>query len=233
MQGIFISDLHLYSRRSIGQQRWESSLHLVQPSDLVVLGGDIFDLRWSQLGSLDHTQKVAEEWIEQAIAKAPSAQWVYLLGNHDCSPAFQQVLIRVAEKYSNFEWQEYHFRQGSHLFLHGDILDCGGLQRHDQYRLRYHHAKPRGLAGNLAYEVIIQSRLHRLVPTVIHRRVRTCTKLSAYLAERYPTDAEGIRHVYFGHTHVPVSTWEHQSVRFYNPGSGIRHLAYQPVLFEF
>ncbi len=61
MNGLFISDLHLFSQRSIGQWHWEQQLASIESAEAVVLGGDIFDIRWSQRGNLDATIAAASD----------------------------------------------------------------------------------------------------------------------------------------------------------------------------
>ncbi len=57
MQGIFISDLHLLSQLSVGQIHLGSTKASIKSADAIVLGGDIFDFRWSRMGSLNATLK--------------------------------------------------------------------------------------------------------------------------------------------------------------------------------
>ena len=51
----FVSDLHLFSKRSSGPQVQRAIEAAVARSDTFVLGGDIFDFRWSELESVPYT----------------------------------------------------------------------------------------------------------------------------------------------------------------------------------
>ena len=103
MTGLFLSDLHLFSRRSIGQWHWDRNADVIAAAKSIVLGGDMFDFRWSQLGSLDASLDAAAAWLEKAIALNPSASWMYLLGNHDCHPRMQALLSSISDQYPTFD----------------------------------------------------------------------------------------------------------------------------------
>jgi len=68
MTGFFLSDLHLFSRRSIGQQRWEQYADSIAAAESIVLGGDMFDFRWSHLGALEATLDAAATWLEKGAS---------------------------------------------------------------------------------------------------------------------------------------------------------------------
>ena len=233
MTGLFLSDLHLFSRRSVGQLHWDRHRDAIAAADVVVLGGDIFDIRWSQMGSLDTTLKAAEGWLHDAISLNPGAAWMYLLGNHDCHPRLQSILQTVADKQANFSWTPDVWRHGNNLFLHGDVLDghqnLGGL---DAYRATFHEDHPRGSFGNLMYSAVIETRLHGVIPRWRHTHPKTCRKLIQYLESQRPDTLNGVQNIFFGHTHVAISNYRFERYLFHNAGSGIRHLNFAPAPFE-
>jgi UDP-2,3-diacylglucosamine hydrolase len=232
-RGLFLSDLHLFSRRSVGQSHWEQHRDAISTADAIVLGGDIFDIRWSQFGSLSATLTEAEAWLDAAITLNPSARWMYLLGNHDCHPRIQSMLRTLAERYSNFSWRSDLFQMGDNLFLHGDVLDghgkAGGLEA---YRKAFHEEKPRGEIGNLLYSAVIRTRLHGAIPRLRHTQQKTCRRLVEYLESHHQESLASVRNIFFGHTHVPMSHYQFDRFLFHNAGSGIRHLAFTPATFE-
>jgi UDP-2,3-diacylglucosamine pyrophosphatase LpxH len=233
MNGLFISDLHLFSQRSIGQWHWEQHQALIKSAKAVVLGGDMFDIRWSQQGSLDATIAAAADWLNTAVALNPEATWVYLLGNHDCHPRIQEMLQSQRDRHRNFRWSENTWRIGSNVFLHGDILDgqrhFGGL---DVYRSKFHEDRAKGRLGNMMYSAVIQTRIHGLIPRLRHRHTRTCQRLVEYLEGQGEGFLNDVSDIYFGHTHVPLTAYEFDRFRFHNVGSGIRHLQFSPAKFE-
>ncbi|HTN77248.1 MAG TPA: metallophosphoesterase, partial [Pirellulaceae bacterium] len=84
----FVSDLHLFSRRSQAQ-RYRDQLHATaRDAKVFVLGGDIFDFRWSMLKSVEVTVDAAIIWLEELIAPHPDCQFHFVLGNHDCNRRF-------------------------------------------------------------------------------------------------------------------------------------------------
>ncbi len=233
LTGLFISDLHLFSQRSIGQAYWNQNKELVSAAKVVVLGGDIFDIRWSQLGSLDATIRAANEWVETAIALNPTANWVYLLGNHDCHPRITTMLESLAARHGNFAWSSTVWRIGGSVFLHGDVLDgerhIGGLHA---YRKAFHEDRQKGKIENLLYSAVIQTRLHDLIPRLRHTQKKTCQRLIHYLERQGEGFLDNIDSIYFGHTHVPMYDFQYDRFHFYNAGSGIRHLKLIPATFE-
>lgn len=232
MSGLFLSDLHLFSRRSVGQQYWDQHRDLIASASSIVLGGDIFDFRWSRLGDFDTTLAAADAWIQGAIALNSDASWVYLLGNHDCHPRVQQMLTSLSEQYSSFRWSPTHWQIGPNVFLHGDVLDgmqhAGGL---DGYRAHFHEEKPRGPLSNLLYSAILPTRLQGLIPRLRHTRHQTCRRLLDYLKSCDNAPLTAATNIYFGHTHVPMHDYAVDEFRFFNPGSGIRYLTFQPASF--
>jgi len=233
MTGLFLSDLHLFSQRSVGQRLWDQNRTSIATAESIVLGGDIFDFRWSQLGGLDATLLAASEWLEKAIALNPKASWVYLLGNHDCHPRMQELLSSFRERYPSFEWSPTFWRIGTNVFLHGDVLD--GL-RHSQglesYRACFHDESPKGPIGNLLYSAVIESRLHGVVPRLRHTRRQTCRKLLQYLESCDASMLPEVQNIYFGHTHIPMLGYRFDRFDFHNTGSGIRHLTLKPASFK-
>ena len=233
MRGVFISDLHLYSRRSIGQECWQSIQARVQDSECLVLGGDIFDFRWSEHRELERTLDAAGNWLDELAQKNPNRDVVYVLGNHDCHKPMQDLLTSLSGLHSNFSWHEYYFRQENKIFLHGDVLDAGA-NRHqlDGYRGRFaSEDRSRGKIPNFLYDVMVGMRVHRLPGRWLHQAKRTVSRLGGYLANESMTLENGIDQIYFGHTHQPIRS-RFGDQHFFNPGSGIRHLAFRPCFFE-
>ena len=233
MTGLFLSDLHLFSRRSVGQQLWNQNRTAIVTAKSIVLGGDIFDFRWSELGGLDATLAGASRWLQDAIALNPTAAWIYLLGNHDCHPRMQELLSSLQGQHPNFAWSPTFWRIGSNVFLHGDILD--GQRRFsglDTYRERFHDEAPKGPVGNLLYSAVIESRLHSVVPRLRRTRRQTCRKLLLYLESCDAGLLPEVQNIYFGHTHIPMARYRFDRFDFHNTGSGIRYLTLKPATFE-
>lgn len=159
-------------------------------------------------------------------------EWVYLLGNHDCNLEMQQVLSEFMAECPRFQWQAHWWQCGEHLFLHGDLLDSEGFEGHAEYRKRYLQPRSTTAWAQRSFAFVVETRFHWIVPWMIHRPRKTCGRMARYLA----TQASSLlpyRHVYFGHTHVPINGMLVGEVRYSNPGSGIRHLPFRPIRFDF
>ncbi len=220
--GIFISDLHLFSPRS-SAEKIQRQISVERNADqCIVLGGDIFDFRWSVRGGLAGTIQAARNWLDDLLASSGDAHIRFLPGNHDCHPDFLNALAELADCEPRFAWHEHHLQLGDCLFLHGDILDAGGDLA--PYRCKFQHAKPQTGFSHRAYEVIVGLRLHKVVPMLRHRPVVTCQRLWNFILELPDINPQSIERVYFGHTHVPLFGTTTGGIRFYNPGAALKHM---------
>lgn len=230
-RGVFLSDLHLFSPRSVGGNTHQVLSQFHHENQCIVLGGDIFDFRWSKQGSHLATLEAAQLWLENLFRQTGQAQIRFLPGNHDCHPEFLQRLTQLAETEPRFDWREFYLQLGNSLFLHGDILDAqGDLSR---YRRRFWHTRPQPQVSHHAYDVVCGMRLHKLIPMLRHQPRSTCLRLWQYIQALDLPDLSQIHRVYFGHTHVPIRGLRVNDVRFYNPGAMLRHLDSHLVHFEF
>lgn len=233
-RGVFLSDLHLFSRRSVAPQLWLPWERRLPMLDLLVLGGDIFDFRWSQSSTKEDALLAAKAWLEKLLTTENRPHVHYLLGNHDCLLDWRQMLAELQAQHPGFDWSDDTWRLGSRVFLHGDVLDAGlSHAALAKYRQGFEEERnPHPLAHHL-YDAAVFTRLHRYVPSLIHGRNRVCRKLITYLDSCQLGKSTGIEQVYFGHTHLPILGHAWEGLRFYNAGSGVRHLRFEPHVFEF
>jgi UDP-2,3-diacylglucosamine hydrolase len=231
LNSYFISDLHLFSRRSHAE-RYRDELHATAAqADVFVLGGDIFDFRWSTLKSVDATVQAAIVWLEDLIAPHPNCQFHFVLGNHDSNRKFVARLDRLAAETPNLAWYDDYVRLGHSLFLHGDVADANmtaamlALRRQ-----RWHHdEKRRGPVHNLLYDMVIQARLHKLAGHLANPQSKVAARIAAYLEDVGHTPRNGLRHVYFGHTHVAMSNFQFSGLTFHNGGAPIKGLDFRII----
>lgn len=233
-RGLFLSDLHLFSRRSVGLAHWSELQVELRRTDRLILGGDIFDFRWSRHKSLQHSLDAAGNWLTELTEKNSHLQVVYLLGNHDCHEPMQRVLAACAADTDRFHWERYVYRLGERVFLHGDVIDAGSsAEALDAYRDQFAaEDQSRGRLANYAYDVAVRARIHRYAPQIIHRHRRSTVRLSRYLASQPHVSMSGVHYVYFGHTHVACRDVRAGEQVYHNAGSGIRHLTFLPSFFD-
>lgn len=229
--GVFVSDLHLFSPRSDASHIPELLEQTGDSDRCIVLGGDIFDFRWSIRGSHQLTLAAAINWLEELLERTGQAHLRFIPGNHDCHPEFLQLLTQLAQQRPRFEWFEHHFQLGNSLFLHGDILDAkGNLQ---SYRARFHHEHPQTGFKHRLYDGVVALRLHKLVPLLRHRPELTCRRLLALIATLPISQQNAVEKIFFGHTHAPIFGHQSHGIRFYNPGAALKHMRAHPQTFEF
>ena len=229
MRGIFVSDLHVFSGRSVGESLGNGLQAKHPRARLLMLGGDIFDFKWSSMTAAG-TLLAAEKWLLNMLQ-----QWdgkvVFLAGNHDCAPNFLQVLNEVASRNDRFTWHDHQLQMGDSVFLHGDVLDAGqSISELASYRGKFHHCSNQSKVSRQAYSALVAMRIHRMAPQLRHRPTLTCLKLHRLLPQLVEQPAK-VRHVFFGHTHVGIGGRQVNGVAFHNPGAAIRHIEFKPIEF--
>ncbi len=233
IQGHFLSDLHLFSRRSNFERYRDDLERIASQGELLILGGDIFDFKWSYHRTLERTIAEAIGWIEGLADRFPQCSIYYLLGNHDSHPRFVAELDRLVFEKKNLQWQPYWLRMGKLVFLHGDIID-GGMG-HDEVDLRRqkHSGDPVPQAyRHLLYDLAVQAKIHRMIATVARRRNWVLKKLVRYLSEQGVDATSGITDVYFGHTHRVIDGVTYNGLTFHNGGACIKGLPFRILSFE-
>jgi len=227
---VFISDLHLFSARSTAGRHRPIMIDLAKRAEMVVFGGDLFDLRWSRLGGHQETTRAAICWLEEFIDAAPQRQYVYLFGNHDCDPGLRDQLCQLARRRPELEIAGDWLRIGDIVLLHGDVIEGGGdAASLDRYRLRWSLKPQASLTQSRAYDAAVSVGAHRLAAALAHRRRRTFQRLLTYLTAHHLGPQAGIRRVVFGHTHRYIPGKSFGGLRFYNPGAAVWGVPFQPV----
>ncbi|MCU0719569.1 MAG: metallophosphoesterase [Pirellula sp.] len=226
----FLSDLHLFSSRSTAPAHESEIYKCAQQAHTIILGGDIFDFKWSRYSTLKASVCEAISWLEKLVASHQDCSFYYLLGNHDSHPEFVLELDRLAFKHPNLEWQPHLLRLGACVFLHGDVID-GGLDHQEiDARRRKHEDKPLPMAyRHWLYDAAVQAKLHCLVANVARRHSWVLKKIYRYLVEQGLSVETGIRDVYFGHTHRPLRSVEYRGLRFHNGGASIRGVTFHII----
>jgi UDP-2,3-diacylglucosamine pyrophosphatase LpxH len=233
MKICFVSDLHLFSQRSLAEQ-WMPLLHeRIRESSLVVLGGDVFDFKWSIHGSARATAEAATQWLQALMHTHPAHTFVMLLGNHDDHPALRERLEVLAGESPQLVVETYLFRVANTVFLHGDSANPRCTEaKLIRSRSRTAHHRTRGRAMNLLYGGAIRLRLHRAGANLIFPKRLVARRLLGYLGEVGQGPESGTDTVYFGHTHLALQDYVYRGVRFHNCGAPMRGLKFQVLLAE-
>ncbi len=218
----FISDLHLFANRSQGDLHLKAIQRAADQADLCVLGGDIFDFRWSTLPSTTATVDAAVEWLHELCQCSPNSRVEFLLGNHDYHAALIERLPDLARDLSNFEWHRFYIREGNTIFLHGDVADrkmtADALRRR---RERSFGHRQKGRYQNQAYDLVVKSRMHLLVPRAVYPKRLVARRIVSYLTHIGHGPERGVQQVCFGHTHRPLRDYHYRGLTFHNGGAPI------------
>lgn len=200
--------------------------------DVLVLNGDTFDFRWSGLPHHEATIAAAIAWLEALLHDWPHGRVHFVLGNHDCLAPFERRLHDLAGAHARFAWHPELLRLGDAVFLHGDCaqrpMDAHGLA---QYRAAWRADRQRGRATAAAYAWADRTGLTRLIHRWHFAPRPTVARIASYLDHAAPGWRSHTRHCYFGHTHVCLSDYLHEGVRFHNTGSAIRGMEFRPRSF--
>jgi UDP-2,3-diacylglucosamine hydrolase len=232
-RGVFVSDLHLFSSRSAPGLIKRELQKYSDEDQCIVLGGDIFDFRWSDKGGFEPTIQAASDWLENLLKNTGDCQIIFLPGNHDSHPEFLAHLDQIARGEERFEWHEHLVRLKNCLFLHGDILDAGlDENRLAEYRNLFHHEGEPSKVLDRSYDLAVAMRVHKLIPRVRRRKSKTCDLIGQALKNVDVQEMQKVDQVYFGHTHQPILGLEQGGLTYFNPGAALKHMRYHMHDFE-
>ncbi len=225
--GYVISDLHLFSRRSFADQQLDLIRSKVEQSELFVFNGDIFDFRWTTLGTLEESVEKAAEWLDELVSSFGRTQFHFVLGNHDSGRLFLSKLQELSEKHDNLIWHPFYARLGDSLFLHGDAAHGKNMtqDRLLKYRSRFDEERGRGRMLSHIYQSACNLGLHKSTYLLNPKRI-VCKRIIDYFYNVDPDILSGVSHIYFGHTHTPFSDYRFRNFNFHNTGSMIRGLSF-------
>ncbi|MGJ8695417.1 MAG: metallophosphoesterase [Verrucomicrobiaceae bacterium] len=232
--GLVISDLHLFAGRSQGHELIEDLAKEIANTDLLVLNGDTFDFRWSEVGDEEATLHSAFTWLETLLERFPETQINYILGNHDCQKRHHKNLLRLANKVNRLRIHPYFFQLDSSIFLHGDCANWGmSASKLGPYREAWNNDSQKGTISKLLYKGVDSTGLGMLFHHLYFQRNPTIARVERYLHEILPQEAGNIENCYFGHTHVPFTGHQRNSITYHNTGSAIRGMGFLPLPFQF
>ena len=225
----FVSDLHLFSHRTRGHLIDQEIIAAARRSRVCVLGGDIFDFKWSAHASHEASLTAAMAWLRDLIEAVPECQFHFVLGNHDDLPELVAELPGLATRNANFFWDRFYLRLGDTVFLHGDAADRQmSHERLQDRRDRFSHDRREKWAHGL-YGLLVRAHLHRIIPHAVYPPSIVADRLLKYLREIGHGPDEGVRQVCFGHTHRPLTSYHRGGLLFHNGGAPIGRAYYRIV----
>lgn len=225
------SDLHVFCRRSEAAECMGAIHGAMARADLCVLNGDIFDFRWTVFAGVEETVPHALAWLEAFMAHYPGRRFHYVLGNHDAAGPFVEGLVAMARQTPELACHTFGVRLGSAVFLHGDVAHYAMPKEHFEgyFRTRWRHDRKKGSAPNWVHDRGYEYGLHRWVhrtafpPRVVAKRVLK------YLREKGVGPEAGATDVYLGHTHLALSGYEYEGLRFHNTGAAMPGIEFRPM----
>jgi UDP-2,3-diacylglucosamine pyrophosphatase LpxH len=230
-QGYVVSDLHIFGCASLYQRKLPELYESVSQHTTVVLNGDTFDFKRSHYRSSSETTKHALAWLSDLLSRVPQTTLHYIVGNHDCQNALVEGISQLAAANPNLRLYQSHLRLGTNFFLHGDILDITHASDDlSLLRQRYATIEP-SITSKLFAHLVSYSGLNK-VEYLRHTKQALTARIMSYMREHHPQELNGIRALYFGHTHVPFTGFVSDGIAFHNTGSLIRGLQWLPLRFS-
>jgi UDP-2,3-diacylglucosamine hydrolase len=228
----FVSDLHLFANRSSAHRYLEDISRAASRADVFVLGGDIFDFLWARIPILKAVDRACH-WLEELAASCPQCHFHLVLGNHDYHQALIDRLTELDRRVSNLSWHHYYLRLGSSVFLHGDVankeMDARMLAAE---REKWLDRRRRGPFASLLYDVVVLTRLHKPLPHLVFAKRIVVRRILKYLESIGEGPDNGVRNVYFGHTHRKLSNYYYRGLIFHNGGALIKGMTFRIVEAE-
>lgn len=225
----FVSDLHLFANRSDAHAYLEEIAHAASKADIFVLGGDIFDFRWSRVPIL-RAVPMAIRWLRELATACPKCHFHLVLGNHDYHQLLIDQLVELDKEVANLSWHRYYLRLGASVFLHGDVADkTMNAQRLEEARQEWLGGRRRGPFLSALYDVVVMTRLHKPVPHLVFAKRVVVRRILKYLRSVGQGPEDGVRDVYFGHTHKRMSNYEFRGLLFHNGGAPIKGMKFRII----
>ena len=223
----FVSDLHLFANRSNAHRYLEEIALAASRAEAFVLGGDIFDFRWSSIPILRAVDRAAQ-WLRELACSCPKCHFHLVLGNHDYHRALIDRLVELEKQVPNLSWHRYYVRLGSSVFLHGDVVG----RRMDARRLaeardQWLDKRRRGPFLSRLYDVVVLTRLHKPVAHLVYSKRIVVRRILKYLESIGQGPRDGVRNVYFGHTHRRMSNYRYRGLAFHNGGAPIKGVKFR------
>jgi len=224
----------MFSPRSRANELLDQIYVAVEQADVLVLNGDIFDFGGTELPSIAATVSEAMNWLNDLVQRFPEVKIHYLLGNHDYHKQFLEVVRPWAELTPRFTLHEYFLRLGDTLFVHGDCVNYKMTAAHlmKSRKVWLHDRKKHG-TFHRGVEWADSLGATRAAHRLIFRRHKVIERLLHYINDLHPGLLEEIHHVYFGHTHLAFTDFEHEGIYFHNTGSAINRREFNMLTFEF
>ncbi len=229
-RGYVTSDLHIFGCNSLYEALLPIFYQQATRHPNIVLNGDTFDFKRAPFKSSLETSKHAVAWLYDLCQRASGSSIFFILGNHDCHETFVKALQAASSALPNLRMAREQLRIGTCLFLHGDAIDLADeMPEITHVRSCYSQVEPHWSARACA-ELITRLGLNKF-EYLRHSPTRVAQKILKYLRATQPNSLEGVRQIYFGHTHVPIDHFEYDDFIFYNTGSMIRGLRWNPLEF--
>lgn len=215
-----VSDLHMFCKRSKCEDHLPLLHRAADEADMFIFNGDTFDFKWTMLGSVEETVDAALAFLRSFSEAHPDCQIHVNLGNHDHIQPFMEGLEQLQQDLPNFSWHPYYLRINEAVFLHGDVANWKMKHQHlERYRAAWMHHKKQGDIKNRVYDAAFRARAHIAISRLAFPPKRTTRRVAHYLKDIGHDSESGVKEVYFGHTHVPVSGYQYGGVTFHNGGA--------------
>jgi UDP-2,3-diacylglucosamine hydrolase len=156
-----------------------------------------------------------------------------VVGNHDNLLDFLKALESYIADEPHVSCHPHYVRLGKALFLHGDVANrkMNHLQL-SRWRERWHDDTKKARFLDWIYDVAFALRVHKAVHRITFPSALVAKRVMHYLESIGEGPESGTEDVYFGHTHMALSDYEHGGVRFHNCGAPMPGLEFNILKIE-
>ncbi|MDX1974318.1 MAG: metallophosphoesterase family protein [Rickettsiales bacterium] len=242
---LVISDTHDYTTLSTftGKIR-HNFIKQIPQVNAVVFNGDIHDIICA-----DNAEKAIEKavkWYRELAQANPKQEFHVILGNHEAVKPFLAAMEEVCAKQPNLHFHPHALQLGDALFVHGNewIGLTGSTQKEDndfmpqQTKSLKDASKTNSGWSRFLYEagrgLFQEARdtycdFHIAAP-IIDKILRKSTHP---ILEALHLDTTHVKHVFYGHTHIPFIAYAYNKRYYHNTGAFMRSASAAPMIVEF
>lgn len=225
------SDLHVFCRRSEAAARMGVVDKAMDGADLCVLNGDIFDFRWTRFAGIEETVPHAIAWLEAFMARYEGRHFHYVLGNHDAVGPFLDAIESFAQRTPELTCHLFGVKLGQSVFLHGDVAHYEMSKAFFErvYRAKWRRDRKKGPVSNWLYDRGYDWGVHQLAHRAAFPPRLVAKRVTRYLREKGLGSETGTTDVFLGHTHLALSNYGYEDLRFHNTGASMPGIEFWPM----
>lgn len=182
---------------------------------------------------LDEMAQQHVEHLQRLLTQFPHVTFHYVIGNHERLPGFIAAVKKLSKQVGEDRLKIYedYVKIGDGLFIHGDQqLDEKKFHIHEQGKYDTTTHELNRSANLQSVHNWANIALPKLASNTLYSASKCASAILQKLHAHSPEVLEGVKHIYFGHTHGPFTNkkftdpYDHKEYIFHNTGAAISRL---------